>query len=551
MNDAATALAGTINQFGLQATEANRVINILAAGSKYGAAEIVDLSQSFKVVGAAANAAGLTVEDTAGAIEVLSKNNLKGAEAGTALRNIMLKMQTVLGVDFRKNSFSDALDALKPKLTDAAYLSKVFGMENIAAAQFLIKNSDAVAEMTAQVTATNVAQEQAAIRTDTVQQMMARCQARIDDLKIGFFELTGSAGGYATIIAQQAVTVSQLLPLFGLFGKAIGFVTSAEKLHTVWAGAVKAATVAWTGVQWLLNASLWGCPVTWIVAGITALIAVITVCVTKVEGWGKQWDSVVKFMKLTGKLFVETIKYEFSTMVNGIMIGLDYIKLGWYKFKKAVGLGDKTENEAMISQISGDIDSRKKAIVDGAKNLKNLAQDAGSSLSWELSWKNGKNGAVNAVSPLIAASETPAGTKTPRTKQKVNIDFSKTGTGTGSGSKTVLDLNKIIPDMKGSAAYTAIASRLSAVRVPSLATAAASLAMPLTVAATTLPQSGGTAQPTPTELAYNSQRRGGVTMSKFCDTIEIHIANADGKGYNQIEEEVTAVLKKVLDEYEA
>lgn len=121
MNDAATALAGTINQFGLQATEANRVINILAAGSKYGAAEIVDLSQSFKVVGAAANAAGLTVEDTAGAIEVLSKNNLKGAEAGTALRNIMLKMQTVLGVDFRKNSFSDALDALKPRLTDAAY----------------------------------------------------------------------------------------------------------------------------------------------------------------------------------------------------------------------------------------------------------------------------------------------------------------------------------------------------------------------------------------------------------------------------------------------
>ena len=249
MNDAATALAGTINQFGLQATEANRVSNILAAGSKYGAAEIVDLSQSFKVVGAAANAAGLTVEDTAGAIEVLSKNNLKGAEAGTALRNIMLKIQTVLGVDFRKNSFSDALDALKPRLTDAAYLSKVFGMENIAAAQFLIKNSDAVAEMTAQVTATNVAQEQAAIRTDTVQQMMARCQARIDDLKIGFFELTGSAGGYATIIAQQAVTVSQLLPLFGLFGKAIGFVTSAEKLHTVWAGAVKAATVAWTGVQ--------------------------------------------------------------------------------------------------------------------------------------------------------------------------------------------------------------------------------------------------------------------------------------------------------------
>jgi TP901 family phage tail tape measure protein len=546
MNDAAIALAGTINQFGLQATEANRVINILAAGSKYGAAEIVDLSQSFKVVGAAASAAGLTVEDTAGAIEVLSKNNLKGAEAGTALRNIMLKMQTTLGVDFRKNSFSDALDALKPKLTDATYLSKVFGMENIAAAQFLIKNSDAVAEMTEQVTNTNVAQEQAAIRTDTVQQMMARCQARIDDLKIGFFELTGPAGGYATIIAQQAVTVAQLLPLLGLFGKGIQFITSASKLQTLWTGAVSAATTAWTGVQWLLNASLWACPITWIVAGIAGLIAIVTICVTKVEGWGKQWDSVVNFMKLTGKLFVETIKYEFSTMVNGIMIGLDYIKLGWYKFKNAVGLGDSSENEAMIAKISGDIDNRKQAIVDGAKNLKNLAQDAGKALTWELSWKGGKEAAPQGDTPIMADG-TPDGTSTPRTKTPVHIDFTQTGT--KSGSKKILDLNKIVPDMKGTAAYTAIASRLSAVKMPSMAATAAALAMPVTVAATSLPQSGAAA-PTPTELAYNSSRHGSVSMGKFCDKIEIHIANADGKGYEQIEEEVVEVLKKVMDNYE-
>lgn len=540
MNDAATALAGTINQFGLQATEANRVINVLAAGSKYGAAEIVDLSQSFKVVGAAASAAGLTVEDTAGAIEVLSKNNLKGAEAGTALRNIMLKMQTTLGVDFRKNSLSEALDALKPKLTDATYLSKVFGMENIAAAQFLIKNADAVAEMTAQVTDTNVAQEQAAIRTDTVQQMMTRCQARIDDLKIGFFELTGSAGGYATIIAQQAVTVAQLLPLLGLL-------TSASKLQSLWTGAVSTATTVWTGVQWLLNASLWACPITWIVAGIAALIAIIVVCVTKVEGWGKQWSSIVNFMKLTGTLFVETIKYEFNAMVNGIMIGLDYIKLGWYKFKNAVGLGDSSENEAMIAKISGDIDNRKQAIVDGAKNLKGLAQDAGNALTWELSWKSGKEAAQQVDTPLVA-NITPQGAEIPLTGNPVNIDFSSAGNGSG---QNILDLNKIVPDLKGTTAYTAIASRLSSVRVPSLAAAAASLAMPVTVAATTLPQSGGTALPAATELAYNSPRSGGVTMSKFCDKIEIHIANADGKGYEQIEEEVVATLKKVMDDYEA
>ena len=153
---------------------------MLAAGSKYGAAEIGELSQSFKVVGSAASAMGLTVEQSAGALEVLSKANLKGSEAGTALRNIILKLNTELGVDLSKTSLSSALDALKPKLTDAAYLSKLFGMENIAAAQYLIQNATAVDEMTHKLTGTNVAQEQAAIRTETNAHKLEVMRAKVD-----------------------------------------------------------------------------------------------------------------------------------------------------------------------------------------------------------------------------------------------------------------------------------------------------------------------------------------------------------------------------------
>ena len=193
MTDAATAMAATINQFGLEATEANRVINVLAAGSKYGAAEISDLAQSFKVTGSTAAAAGLSVEQTAGALEVLSQSNLKGAEAGTALRNILLKMQTVLGIDFTKNGLDEALAALQPKLDDVTYLAKLFGAENIAAAQYLITNAQAVGELTEQVTGTNVAQEQAAIRTNTAAEEYKRLQAKVDDLKISFFNATGAA----------------------------------------------------------------------------------------------------------------------------------------------------------------------------------------------------------------------------------------------------------------------------------------------------------------------------------------------------------------------
>lgn len=210
---AATSLAGTINQFGLSANEAERVINVLAAGSKYGAAEIEELSQSFKVAGSAASVMGLTVEQSAGALEVLSKANLKGSEAGTALRNIILKLNTELGVDLSRTSLSTALDALKPRLTDATYLSKIFGMENVAAAQYLIQNSSAVEEMTRKVTGTNVAQEQAAVRTDTTAHKMGILRAKVDDIKISFANSLGPMSAYASVVGENAVVLASFYQL--------------------------------------------------------------------------------------------------------------------------------------------------------------------------------------------------------------------------------------------------------------------------------------------------------------------------------------------------
>ncbi|MGE5551522.1 MAG: phage tail tape measure protein [Bacteroidota bacterium] len=56
--------------------------------------------------------------------------------------------------------------------------------------------------------------------------------------------------------------------------------------HAAAMGVVKVATAAWTGVQWLLNASLWGCPIVWIVAGIAAVVAAVVLLV-------KNWQKVV------------------------------------------------------------------------------------------------------------------------------------------------------------------------------------------------------------------------------------------------------------------
>ena len=210
LDAAANALAATVNQFGLSADEAGRVTNVLAAGSKYGAAEIEDLSDSFRIAGATASAMGLSVEATAGALEMLSQANLKGHESGTALRNIIIRLNTELGVDLGETSLGKALEALQPKLEDAAYLTKVFGVENIAAAQFLIQNARAVDEMTAKVTGTNTAMEQAAVRTDTQMHKYMQLKAVVEDLKISMTEHLGALAPYAVLAAENAQAIAAL-----------------------------------------------------------------------------------------------------------------------------------------------------------------------------------------------------------------------------------------------------------------------------------------------------------------------------------------------------
>lgn len=342
MSDAATAMAATINQFGLEATEANRVINVLAAGSKYGAAEINDLAQSFKVTGAVASAAGLSVEQTAGAIEVLSKNNLKGAEAGTALRNILVKMQTTLGIDMGKTGLSTALDALKPKLNDVTFLAKTFGAENLAAAQFLITNAAAVDEMTTAVTGTNVAQEQAAIRTNTTGEQMKRMQATIDDLKIGFFNITGGMTAYIAAIGDSAVIVAQMIPLFSavksglmLVATANGRVAIATTAKAVVEKASIAVTWAMTAAQTALNAVMSANPVALIVIAIAALVAGVIAAYKNFDGFRRVVDAVWEGIKKLASVIWDGLVKAFEK-VSSVLTPI------WGKLKALLGIQDET-----------------------------------------------------------------------------------------------------------------------------------------------------------------------------------------------------------------
>lgn len=373
--DAATAMAATINQFGLQANQANRVVNVLAAGSRMGAAEVQDLANSFRITGATAAAAGLSVEQTAGALEVLSASNIKGSEADTALRNVILKLQTTLGMDLSQTGLAAALDALKPKLDDVSYLAKVFGAENIAAAQYLITNAEAVREMTDAVTGTNAAQEQAAIRTNTVAEQMKLIQANIDDLKITLFEATNGWVGYASALGNTAVMVSQSLPLLSMLKGVIVKMASIAGGVAVFswiklAAAVKgasaairanaltiqfmagifatlparimafvkaltlqrAATIAVTAAQKLLNIALWANPVGIVVAAITTLTA----------GLVMAYKHCDRFRELVNR------------WAEGFKGLTEWIGKAWEKIKQFFGFGEQMEDISDSSQETVD-----------------------------------------------------------------------------------------------------------------------------------------------------------------------------------------------------
>lgn len=367
MADAATAMAATINQFGLEATEANRVVNVLAAGSKYGAAEIDDLAQSFKVTGATAAAAGLSVEQTAGALEVLSQSNLKGAEAGTALRNILLKMQTALKIDFGETGLATALEALKPKLNDVTYLARLFGVENIAAAQYLITNASAVDELTQAVTGTNVAQEQAAVRTHTTAEQLKRMQAAIDDVRIGIFNASGGMSAYISVLGDGAVMVAELIPLYNITKNAMAAVAEQHLLvkaavfgRMVAEKASVAVTTAVTAAQVALNAVMSANPIALVVLAIAALTAGVIAAYQRFEGFRKVVDRVWANVKTLAGMIWDSLCKAFDFLAS-------VIGKAWDKLKLLLGITGDTAEAA--GQVATATESMGKAAVAAVPSL--------------------------------------------------------------------------------------------------------------------------------------------------------------------------------------
>jgi len=191
--ESANALGNSLNQFGANANEAARFINVLAAGAKFGASAITDTTLALKVAGTVASNAGVSFEEINAHVQALAAVGVKGAEAGTSLRNVLLKLSTGASeTNPEVVGLTGALKALGGQSLSTTELTKLFGLENVAAANALIKAADATAVLTDKLTGTSEAIKQASINTNNLDGDMLRLASAYEAVQIQIGESSSS-----------------------------------------------------------------------------------------------------------------------------------------------------------------------------------------------------------------------------------------------------------------------------------------------------------------------------------------------------------------------
>jgi TP901 family phage tail tape measure protein len=325
-------LTGVMNQFNLAATESQRAINVLAAGSLVGAANISQINEAMVNVGAVANSANFSLEQTVAAIEVLGSKQIFGAEAGTKLRGVILRLQKA-GLGYKSGQFqiNDALAEANSKmlnLTTAkqkdAMVNKLFGAENVTAGKIILANTKMFEEMTKGVTGTNVATQQAATNSATFAVRLQELKARFENLIIKGNESSGALNAFGKIIVFVTDNLDKIILI-------IGILSGAYAAYYTIMTTVNIVTKAVTAAQWLWNAALTANPIGIIIVAIGALIAGIVLLI-------KNWDKVKAKMDEWSNSAV----FQILSLVNPLMKIIEFIGFvqdRWQGIKKAFSEG--------------------------------------------------------------------------------------------------------------------------------------------------------------------------------------------------------------------
>ena len=243
LTDAVDAVTLALNQYGDGADQAARYVNVLAAGSKFGAAAVESQTKAIKTSGVAAASAKIPIEQLVGTIETLGEKGIKDEIAGTGLKKFFLTLQT--GADETNPKIvglSTALENLRKKQMDATAIKKMFGEEGYNVASVLINEADKVEYYTKAVTGTSVALEQATIKSQSATAKMQQAKNKLNDLGIELMEKINPS--IISVMNQTVNWTKKLVLMADWISKNTGLVifststlalyTAVIKLNTYW-----------------------------------------------------------------------------------------------------------------------------------------------------------------------------------------------------------------------------------------------------------------------------------------------------------------------------
>lgn len=325
LGEAADIASNILGGMGLQVDDTNMVIDVLAKTASSGNTNIQMLGESFKSIAAIAPQAGVSIQDAGAAFAVLGNSGIQASEAGTALRNILLRLsappsEAAKAFDRLGVSTKDSAGNMRPyeqilKDMDAAMKrlnlgtaeqtelqAAIFGVRAAASGATLQQAaaSGQLAEMTDKVTASQGA---AATMAETMQSglggTLKRLQSAAEGLAIAFGgPLLGPIASVLEGLAAMLSPVAGLMEKFPVLAQLVGglsiaFIGLVAALPIL--AALKGAVIGLTGATTVAAGAMaiLTSPVTLTIAAIVGLIAIFTAAYNHVDWFKAGVDAII------------------------------------------------------------------------------------------------------------------------------------------------------------------------------------------------------------------------------------------------------------------
>ena len=256
VGDAAEYMANALSMFHLKGSQASQVADTLAAGAGKAVGNVSDFGEALNNCGAQANSFGMNVQETTGILALFAQNGTIGAEAGTQLNSMLMKLAAPsteaantmkeLGIsayDAQDHfvgmaKFAGQLQKAEKNLTDEQRNqanATIFGSYAIKAANYLYEAGESgVNKWTKAVSESGYAAEQAAAKNNnlkgdlsgSMESLMISvgegAQGPLRKMVQGLDTLVDAFAGLPSGVQQTLVVMASLAGVFGAVHKAAG-----------------------------------------------------------------------------------------------------------------------------------------------------------------------------------------------------------------------------------------------------------------------------------------------------------------------------------------